>query len=315
MLEWIKLYVGDTTNGWTQVGLWQQGDVPAMSGSIAAMFDSTHFTNLGRTSLRVHADWKEVGNPVIKAISVDAVPIKNKALIGQHKFPNPIFSNLGSQSWDEVNSRLGSRYGTPVTRLHGDLVNTQWRSDVAGSNFIWVTTHGTPDIYEMNNGDPFCDDTGGSSLDDHRAILSAAIGMTSIPPFNTSLVPPVNIMFVDACCTFGSDFSWVLWPKNNLYTGTVTSATNQFAAGWNVLIDSESCELIATAIMDQWKNGVPALLGLNNAIGVLNGLGVETTSGVPLAVTHKQTHGDQYAKLAGVYTGNNTATLNASRQL
>ncbi len=291
-----RLYLGNDDVGYTMVDeyVWPSGEPLVNAASLAARFDSTHFEPGSELTVRV----QYLDNLSRYFYLEKEMLVKNQALIGNHTF-----SYIpGSQSHDEVESALGTAYDV-VTFASGNLTLSNWQAWVPGSNFIWVTTHGTPDIYEMQNGTGVSD---GPSGDSHKTWVSwAMVGPTTLPPYNSPGVPPCNFMFVDACDTLQADFSDTLHPQSNLYMGHGAGSAlwNQYVAGWTVGLAASLSEDVASILCSFLVSGYTAELALIELIYELDQMGIEDTGGNQVDWTSVGYGGNENARVRGVYTG------------
>ncbi len=308
---WLKL--GTENLGFVTVDTYDYppGEPIPMAVAVGCAFDSTHFPN--GTPLRVRVGYKDNFDRVFEQDS-PPVSVKNKALLGNHSFAVGAIGDLpGTQSHDDVEAALQGYYGI-VKKLHNELALPGWKGELGGANFVYVTSHGTPDYYEMENGDGFTD-APESDPDSHKKVLMDTVGASfpgaSYPPYNASTIPPPNFVFVDACNTYQSDFSWTLYPKANLYDGSgIPRATNIFGAGWNIKLRANDSSIIAEKIMLYLRFGWPARRGIEKAIVDLAALGITDTLGMTISMTMLEWDGDPYTKVIGIYTGDDIPTLN-----
>jgi hypothetical protein len=241
--------------------------------------------------------------------------VKNKALLGNHTFPllvngHPIPGTQieGSQSHEEVEGHIGNSYRV-VKKVNGNLLTSPWSSEVPGANFIWLTTHGTPDIYEMENGAGISDDPTGSPGTHGNWVRSAMGGGVTptpdYPPYNVPATPPCNFMFIDTCCTLTADFSEVLFPHFNAYAGLGCYGydLNQFVAGWKVKLAASEAERVAISLCEPLFAGRSAYSSILLMILHLQASSVCLFGTSTLVdITHVGYHGDVYARVKGVYT-------------
>lgn len=95
--------------------------------------------------------------------------------------------------------------------------------------------------------------------------------------------------------------------------GARTRRCLKFVAGWKITTYAYHTEIIAEKIMAEWTSGYPAAIGLARAMDALASAGKRTVDGELFSIDHLAMEGDPFAKVAGVYTGNNTPTLAVSR--
>lgn len=192
------------------------GEPGALSVSLGATFDSTHFTNSEFVRVRVRGT-DNLGRTSIYDSS-RYVPVQNMAGLANHQFTTWYGLTLpGSQSHSVVKPYLTNNYS--VSEYLGPaFVASPWLNGIGYFQFIYVSTHGSFANYQTNNATATSgliqDYAGGEN--DHVGALRETVGETfepeEYPPFNPNAMAPPNFVFVDACLTFQDDFSQVLFP-------------------------------------------------------------------------------------------------------
>jgi hypothetical protein len=286
------------------------GYIYDQDAAIGALFDSTHFEPGSNVTITAEA-WDLAGN-YYGPMSASA-PVRNTALLGNHSFTFLGSSPSGSQATPAIETALGTSVSTngggrfsKVKRLGPSLTKSAWLNDLKQANFVYISTHGSVGVYEMENGDGIMDQGGGG--DDHKSVLMSSVGssftVSTYPPFNPSAVSPPHFVFIDACDVFTTPFSWTLYPKYNLYDGTgIPSATNVFTAGWKTKMKVNDTSLIASTLMSKLLNGWPAQMSLIKTVQDLQASNVKNFAGDLVDLSMLGSHGDPYMKLAGIYTG------------
>ncbi|MGE0001204.1 MAG: hypothetical protein AB7F50_11300 [Fimbriimonadaceae bacterium] len=299
---------------WTKL----PGEPDSTSVDLNATFDSSYFPDQSVVVVGFRAK-DRLGNFYPPGgFAIGTAIVKNKALLGNHSFaagpaqithPNTQTHNTVQQGLASATSAFGTGRYTVVKKLWAGLELDGWKQELGGANFVWVTTHGTSDYYEMQSGDGFTDEPE-SDNDSHKAVLMTTVGSVfspgTYPPYNPSGVPPCNFIFVDSCRTLDADFSWTLYPKYNLFAGPGGfQPKNQFVAGWKVTISSLWSKTFATRTMTYLASGRHAQFAVAQAAADMGVTGFYKVDGIDLDFDlHGAHHGDQFAKVAGVYTGN-----------
>lgn len=195
-----------------------------------------------------------------------------------------------------------------VTRQGNDLNLSAWRSQIAGKSFIYVSTHGTSGIYEMQSGDPFFDGPVSES-DSHEGQISPAmgpVGPSTYPPYNATNTPPANIVIIDTCETLlaQNKFIGARYPiLNHFASRQHAQDTNSFLFGWKVKLYERDTAAVASELVGQLSAGTPANASVSAALISLNSRGFRDTNGAEFGVNSYASDGDGFAKLIGVYTG------------
>lgn len=302
-----RLYLGTDSLGWTKVDeyVWPTGEPTTPTTTLGVRFDSTHYED--GTNLGVKVQYLD--NLGRYFYEVKYHPVKNKALLGNYYF-SPVWL---TQSYPVLEAAIGSRYSV-IKKVNGELLYNSWKSQVPGANFIYVSTHGTPGVYEMEGSSPADAVQLGplSDADTHGGWVVSAMGGTSgpfpvitpSPPYNNPSIPPCNFMFLDACDVFTSDSLNVLFPFLNQYAGLgLPVPINQFVAGWKVKLSVAYTNRIAVELSERLFNGTSAYESIMGMVVTLWAEGVclyGTTT--PLDLAHVGYAGDVYTRVSGVYT-------------
>lgn len=312
----VELFLGNPSLGFTRVANWEHvpGEPATVAKGLDVTFDSTHFPD--GEAVHVVVTGEDSFGQHYQAMG--QAPAKNFALLGNDGFttqpwhlpPPP------TQSYSAVRSKLqaaAANYGVGKYRIWSRVwdafVAEEWRSLLGGANFVYVTGHGTPDIYEMDDGTYFQDENGASEPNSHFVVLRDSVGAaftaTTYPPYNPSGVPPCNFMFLDTCDTLSADFSHVLYPFLNLYDGAGSPAPlNQFVGGWKVKTSSHDSRYFAQVLMGYIASGWTARNAVWKMAEVAGQAGKKVwNTQTTITPAHTNMFGDPFTKACGVYTG------------
>lgn len=311
-----RLYLGTDQIGWTKVDeyAWEVGEPITSTATLGVRYDSTHYPD--GTNLGVKVQYLDNLGRYFHEVKYH--PVKNKALLG-----NYFFGDFDSRrSYPTLETAIGASYRV-VKKVEGQLLTPTWKAEIPGANFVYVSTHGTPGVYKTETpNSPGEVQVGPSSdPDTHGGWLKAALGnftfpFFSTPPYNTPSIPPANFVFLDSCSTMSMDGAPALYPAFNQYAslGLVTY-TNQFVAGWTVLLNVNVTRLVAEKLSEKLFAGRSATLSLLEMIQDLQSAGVYVfgTSNLvdPTSVAYQ---GDSNTRVKGVYTfssGTETAWYNS----
>jgi hypothetical protein len=312
--------VTELLTSWTQ----PPGEPTAVSKGLGKRFDSTHFNpTLTSGTNPLVVTFVANDNYGRQYTASYSLPVRNRAQFGQFDpgWRKPRGALTAKTRLDQLGQSSVGKYLSD-SAVGGNYTSPAWISGrVLGTNFLYVSCHGTPDIYETNDSQPVHDGPKTQS-NSHESVLNPGVfdpikyllGQDFYPPYNVSGSPPLNFMFIDTCETLALSFDGVLYPKANMWVVPL-ALTNQAVGGFTVKTKDVHADTIANKLMDEISFGWPAGKVIENGVLQMNLAGVEgkdpvTGNWVLILPSHIALEGDPYTKVAGVYTGNSLPILN-----
>lgn len=124
---------------------------------------------------------------------------------------------------------------------------------------------------------------------------------TGLPPINSTRNPPINLAFIDACCTGVENYfaEALLYPHGNIYAGTSWWPENQSQVGYSIIAKLDETKPSGQAFWEELMNEKTVDEARQAFFEAYKGSNKPATADQLLHVW-----GDFYTRMSGVYTGN-----------
>lgn len=307
-LAWSKFYIGGhLVDEW----FWTPNpDVLVSNKVVRYMFDSTQFTH--GQPLEIKIEGGDTAGQYYMANG--STTVQNIARIWQ----NPDFDESAATSAADVVELKLPPLGIHPIRYYGNIEEEYFLARVKDS-IIYVVQHG--DKWHHALGTTTFPVILDSNYYDARQILNGS----GFPPYNSSLMPPVNVLFAE-WCEGGKrpppSFDKALSPYRNSYGNTIE---NQAVIANAVCISTISLSARAHKFFEFISEGSTVLQTVdemvkyaNNLPGSLQILCQDEQTGVPRPQNRPEDYtiyGDTSTRIKTVYTGDQGNSVGWYRKL
>ena len=314
----VRLYIGGT------LVKSHEGDGPDSDGTASewAVFDSTHFPN-GALEIKFECTCS-AGHVHTSSRSV---AVKNRSLIANYSVvpdPPPPHSDPHPAPTGVAAILQGQNYD--VNSLPGMWSANTYFNQMVGTNTVFVFAHGNKGSPGTSNAafhvsGNFHEDTkvfgwfspemNGAWVDGYDDRRPPQLG-TGLPPYNSSANPPTNLLWLWSCRTGNeAEFHRCLFPYYNVFSNVICEDQAYVGFTTFVAMTNVPTEFALTQMMDGCTiYEAREIMKSANMTGQLFDFvsDVSPASWRHLFNEYMPIRGDYFAKIKGVYTGDNTQT-------
>lgn len=207
---------------------------------LSAVFDSTQFAPGSTVTVRIDA----LDMQFRFYSESDTAPVANRIVIAEHH-------DMEDGAEKVKKHVLSSRYSR-TTLDSNSWTGLQVLSELLGANSYFVSTHGNPASHYDDNSDPVYHGNSGGLPNYLEARVAQMGSGATLPPFNTTANPPVNIAYFYACNVGDTpNFETICYPYVNHW---LEYMVNQAVLAYTVYVEvsdaGRHAELIYSMLME-----------------------------------------------------------------
>ncbi|MEQ1821890.1 MAG: hypothetical protein ABL949_05240 [Fimbriimonadaceae bacterium] len=219
-----------------------------MSISLAAMFDSSHYSPGTTLSVKLSVKCANIAQPYV--LTAGSVPVKNRLIV--YEYPDPNIAPVGTIIAGHMANKNYTVYGTGNSLFWSAQT---YLGDLSGATASVCSTHGNVPFHWSGTNDNIYPT---SNPYNYLAYRTSQIGSTSapngLPPFNSGQ-PPLNFLHLLGCLC-GQNPIFLLgatYPGDWAYPNSVIQ--DQCYLGYRPLISTEQADEHAEFIWSRLAAG------------------------------------------------------------